>query len=154
MKQYIDSAAYKAGLFTLSLRWVIGWTYFSAFWRRLILDNKLIPEEAGYIGEKFNHFLPNALGIKPIIEYLVSNPEALQISMVTFTIVEAIVGLFIILGLFTRLMSIGVFFFGNGYTFGVRLAWNNLFGRMANRCVGCGKWFCLISDWKRCLFVG
>src|SRR5690606_24452252 len=105
-------------LFTLSLRWVIGWTYFSAFWRRLIIDNKLIPEEAGYIGEKFNHFLPNALGIKPIIEYLVSNPEALQISMVIFTIVEAIVGLFIIFGLFTRLMSIGVFFLAMGILLG------------------------------------
>jgi uncharacterized membrane protein YphA (DoxX/SURF4 family) len=107
-----------SGLFTLSLRWVIGWTYFSAFWRRLILENKLIPEEAGYIGEKFNHFLPNALGIKPIIEYLVSNPDALQISMIIFTIVEAIVGLFLIFGLFTRLMSIGVFFLAMGILLG------------------------------------
>src|SRR5690554_6395898 len=103
-----------SGLFTLSLRWVIGWTYFSAFWRRLIIDNKLIPEEAGYIGEKFNHFLPNALGIKPLIEYLVSNPDALYIAMVSFTIVEAVVGLFIILALLTRLMSIGVFFLALG----------------------------------------
>lgn len=118
MKQYIDSAAGKAGLFTLSLRWVIGWTYFSAFWRRLILENKLIPEEAGYIGEKFNHFLPNALGIKPIIEYLVTHPDHLQTSMVIFTIIEAIVGLFIILGLFTRLMSIGVFFLAMGILLG------------------------------------
>lgn len=119
MKHHIDRTANNmAGLFTLSLRWVIGWTYFSAFWRRLILDNKLIPEEAGYIGEKFNHFLPNALGIKPIIEYLVSNPEALQVSMVIFTIVEAIIGLFIILGLFTRLMSIGVFFLAMGILLG------------------------------------
>lgn len=107
-----------SGLFTLSLRWVIGWTYFSAFWRRLIIDNKLIPEEAGYIGEKFNHFLPNALGIKPLIEYLVSNPDALYIAMVSFTIVEAVVGLFIILGLFTRLMSIGVFFLALGILLG------------------------------------
>lgn len=119
MKHYIDSSANNiAGLFTLSLRWVIGWTYFSAFWRRLILENKLIPEEAGYIGEKFNHFLPNALGIKPIIEYLVSNPETLQISMVVFTIIEAIVGLFIILGLFTRIMSIGVFSLAMGILLG------------------------------------
>lgn len=119
MKHHIDSTAHHAaGLFTLSLRWVIGWTYFSAFWRRLILDNKLIPEEAGYIGEKFNHFLPNALGIKPIIEYLVLNPEALQVSMVAFTIIEAIVGLFLILGLFTRLMSIGVFFLAMGILLG------------------------------------
>lgn len=94
--------------FTLSIRLVVGWTYFSAFWRRLILDDKLIPGEAGYIGEKFNHFLPNALGIKPIIEHLVSHPEDLQVAMVTFTIVEAIVGLLLIFGLFTRLMSIGV----------------------------------------------
>src|SRR5690606_619986 len=119
MKHHIDGTAHHvAGLFTLSLRWVIGWTYFSAFWRRLILDNKLIPEEAGYIGEKFNHFLPNALGIKPIIEYLVSNPEALQVSMVAFTIIEAIVGLFLIFGLFTRLMSIGVFFLAMGILLG------------------------------------
>src|SRR5690554_66087 len=108
----------QAGLFTLALRLVVGWTYFSAFWRRLVLDNKLIPEEAGYIGEKFNHFLPNALGIKPIIEYLVTNPEALHTSMVIFTIIEAIVGLFIILGLFTRLMSIGVFFLAMGILLG------------------------------------
>lgn len=107
-----------AGLFTLSLRLVIGWTYFSAFWRRLILENKLIPDEAGYIGEKFNHFLPNALGIKPIIEYLVTHPDALQTSMMTFTIVEAIVGLFIILGLFTRSMSIGVFALAMGILLG------------------------------------
>lgn len=118
MNQHISGSVTQAGLFTLALRWVIGWTYFSAFWRRLVLENKLIPEEAGYIGEKFNHFLPNALGIKPIIEYLVSNPEALQISMVIFTIVEAVVGLFIILGLFTRLMSIGVFLLAMGILLG------------------------------------
>lgn len=107
-----------SGLFTLVIRWVIGWTYFSAFWRRLILDNKLIPEEAGYIGEKFNHFLPNALGIKPLIEHLVLNPDQLQFSMVMFTIVEAIVGLFIILGLFTRLMSVGIFSLAMGILLG------------------------------------
>ena len=119
MNHHLHNPSYNgAGLFTLSLRWVIGWTYFSAFWRRLILDNKLIPEEAGYIGEKFNHFLPNALGIKPVIEYLVSNPDALHISMVTFTIVEAIVGLLLILGLFTRLMSIGVLLLAMGILLG------------------------------------
>lgn len=107
-----------AGLFTLSLRLVVGWTYFSAFWRRLVLENKLDPDTAGYIGEKFNHFLPNALIIKPIIEYLVSNPDALWWSMTIFTIVEAVVGLFMILGLFTRLMSIGVFSLAMGILLG------------------------------------
>lgn len=100
------------------LRWVIGWTYFSAFWRRVILENKLDPEAAGYIGEKFNHFLPNALGIKPIIEYLVLNPDMLEINMIAFTIIEAIVGLFLILGWFTRLMSVGVFMLALGILLG------------------------------------
>ncbi|PTT37631.1 quinol oxidase [Chryseobacterium sp. HMWF028] len=119
MKNTINSQSPDmAGLYTLSLRMVIGWTYFSAFWRRLILENKLIPDEQGYIGEKFNHFLPNALGIKPIIEYLVTHPDALESSMITFTIIEAIVGLFIILGLFTRLMSIGVFSLALGILLG------------------------------------
>lgn len=107
-----------SAIFTTALRWVTGWTYFSAFWRRLILENKLDPEQAGYIGEKFNHFLPNALGIKPIIEHLVSNPESLWWAMASFTIIEGIVGLLFILGLFTRLMSVGVFMLAMGILLG------------------------------------
>lgn len=107
-----------AGTFTTALRWVAGWTYFSAFWRRLILENKLAPEAAGYIGEKFNHFLPHALGIKPMIEHLVSHPEQLWWAMAAFTIIEGIVGLLFILGLFTRLMSIGVFSLAFGILLG------------------------------------
>lgn len=106
------------GLFTLSLRLVVGWTYFSAFWRRLILENKLVPDTAGYIGEKFNHFLPNSIGIKPLIEYLVSNPDILWWAMVIFTLVEAIVGFLFMLGFFTRLMSIGVFCLASGILLG------------------------------------
>ncbi|OBX22224.1 MULTISPECIES: TQO small subunit DoxD [Bizionia] len=118
MKQFSNQSYNTAGLFTLAIRLVVGWTYFSAFWRRVALANKLNPDEAGYIGEKFNHFLPNALGIKPIIEYLVLNPDALWWAMVIFTIIEGIVGLLIILGLFTRLMSIGVFFLAMGILLG------------------------------------
>jgi len=106
------------GLAVLSVRWVIGWTYFSAFYRRVILENKLDPETAGYIGEKFNHFLPNALGIQPMIQYLVENPDTLWQAMVMFTIIEGIVGLLIILGLFTRLMSIGIFGLAMGILLG------------------------------------
>ncbi len=107
-----------AGLFTLAHRLVVGWTYFSAFWRRLVLENKPDPESAGYIGEKFNHFLPNALGIKPMIEYMVSNPEVLWWAMVIFTIVEGVVGLLFMLGYMTRLMSVGVFGLAMGILLG------------------------------------
>ena len=118
MNTKISQSYTMAGMFTLSLRLVVGWTYFSAFWRRLILANKLDPETAGYIGEKFNHFLPNALGIKPIILHLVENPDSLWWAMVTFTIIEGIVGLFIMFGLFTRLMSVGVFGLAMGILLG------------------------------------
>ena len=107
-----------AGLLALALRLVVGWTYFSAFWRRTILVDKLDPEAVGYIGEKFNAFLPNALGIKPIIQYLVENPDILWVNMVIFTIIEGIVGLFIIVGLFTRIMSIGLFGLAMGILLG------------------------------------
>ncbi len=107
-----------SGMITFALRMVVGWTYFSAFWRRLVLENKLDPDAAGYIGEKFNHFLPNALGIKPMIEYLVSNPDALWWAMAVFTIVEGIVGLLLMFGFFTRLMSIGVFALAMGILLG------------------------------------
>lgn len=107
-----------AGIFTLSLRLIVGWTYFSAFWRRLVLENKLIPDGTGYIGEKFNHFLPNSIGIKPIIEYLVSTPDLLWWAMVIFTLVEGVVGLLYMLGFFTRLMSIGVFSLAFGILLG------------------------------------
>lgn len=107
-----------SGLMALALRLVVGWTYFSAFFRRTILVDKLDPELTGYIGEKFNHFLPHALGIKPLILYMVENPDVLQFSMVMFTIVEGIVGLFIMFGLFTRLMSIGVFGLAMGILLG------------------------------------
>lgn len=118
-QQQEPSKAYVlAGIFTLSLRLIVGWTYFSAFWRRLVLENKLIPDGTGYIGEKFNHFLLNSIGIKPIIEYLVSTPDLLWWAMVIFTLVEGIVGLLYMLGFFTRLMSIGVFSLAFGILLG------------------------------------
>ena len=106
-----------AGLCTLGLRLVVGWTYFSAFWRRVVLENKLVEDMPGYVGEKFNHFLPQALGIQPLIEYLVTHPAVLWWFMVAFTAIEGIVGLGLMIGSLTRLMSVGVF----GLAFGILL---------------------------------
>lgn len=44
-----------------------------------------------------------------IMLHLVENPESLWWAMISFTIIKGIVGLFVMLCLFTRLMSIGVF---------------------------------------------
>lgn len=94
--------------FTFALRLVIGWTYFSAFWRRIVLENKLDPEAIGYIGEKFNHFLPHALFIKGPIEFLLTHPDLLMWVMIIFTIIEGVCGLLFMLGAFTRWMSLVV----------------------------------------------
>ena len=107
-----------AAVIALPLRLVVGWTYFSAFWRRLVLENKLIPDDPGYIGVKFNHFLPNALGIKPVIEYLVTHPSELWWFMAAFTIIECLVGLMLMLGLLTRLAAVGVFSLALGILLG------------------------------------
>lgn len=107
-----------SGMFTLALRLVVGWTYFSAFWRRVVLENKLVEDAPGYIGEKFNHFLPNAFGIKPLIEYLVSTPDVLWWAMVAFTVIEGVVGLLFMLGYFTRLASVGVLGLAGGILLG------------------------------------
>src|SRR5690348_3456302 len=82
-----------AGLLVMPMRWIAGWAFFSAFWRRLVLDNKLDPEQAGYVGEKFNHFLPNALFIRPSLEWMVSHPDFLHWFLLAFTIIEGLVGL-------------------------------------------------------------
>lgn len=102
----LDTRDLWAGTLLTPLRLIVGWTYFSAFWRRLVLENKLVPGEPGYLGEKFNHFLPNALGIGPIIEFFVSHPELLWWKLLAFTLVEAVVGLALMLGLFTRAMGL------------------------------------------------
>lgn len=118
-KHTMENGAYAfAALSTLSLRLVIGWTYFSAFLRRIVLENKLDPDTAGYVGEKFNHFLPNALGIKPLIAHLVTHPDQLFWSMVLFTCIEGFVGLAFMLGFLTRLMSLGVMGLAGGILLG------------------------------------
>ncbi|GFG71784.1 TQO small subunit DoxD [Mycolicibacter senuensis] len=107
-----------AGLFALPVRLVIGWTYFSAFWRRVGIADKLDPDVPGYIGEKFNHFLPQALGIGPIIEHLLTHPGLLAVAMTVFTIVEGVVGICVMIGLLTRVMSLAVL----GLAFGILLS--------------------------------
>lgn len=97
-----------AGNLLLPLRLVLGWTYFSAFWRRLVLENKLDMDGAGYVGEKFNHFLPNALLIQSPIEFFLLHPELLWWKLLLFTLFEAAVGLALMLGVATRAAGIAV----------------------------------------------
>ena len=96
------------GTLLFGLRMTAGWMFFSAFLRRVILaPEKLDPTSIEYVGHKFNHFLPHAVGIKPMLEWLLTNPEILFIFLIVFTIIEGLCGLGLIFGFFTRLTALG-----------------------------------------------
>jgi len=108
-----------AGLITTPIRWVLGWMFFSAFWRRVVLaPAKIDPNSAAYVGHKFNNFLPNALWIKPMLNSLLINPNALYRFLIIFTVIECLVGLSLIFGLGTRLGALGVTFLSWGILLG------------------------------------
>lgn len=100
----------------LPIRLVSGWMFFSAFHRRVVLDPvKLMPDAPGYVGEKFNQFMPGAiLGVGDLIGALLDRPGALFVFLWSFTIIEALVGLALLLGLGTRLASLGMLLLSAG----------------------------------------
>ncbi len=97
-----------ASLCATPLRWVTGWLFFSAFWRRVILvPGKLDPNSSDYVGHEFVKFLPHALGIKPFLAAALAHEGMLHTFMVLFTGIEGLVGLALLLGLGTRLAAFG-----------------------------------------------
>jgi uncharacterized membrane protein YphA (DoxX/SURF4 family) len=96
-----------AGIVATPLRWVTGWLFFSAFWRRAVLaPAKLDPTSPLWNGKKINDFLPHSLGIGNMLEWLVTHPDMLQVFLLGFTVVEALVGLALLLGLATRFAAL------------------------------------------------
>jgi len=97
------------GMLVTPIRWVMGWMFFSAFWRRVVLaPAKLDPTSAAYVGNKFNHFLPHALWIQPLLKYLLLHTNTLYAFLIVFTVIEGLVGLSLLSGLGTRLGALGV----------------------------------------------
>jgi len=90
------------------IRLILGWQFCSAFLRRMLnAPEKLDPTSPAYVGHAFNHFLPHSLFIKPFIKYLIIHPEILYYFLVTFTIIEGLVGIGLLLGFFTRIAALG-----------------------------------------------
>lgn len=101
------------------VRWVLGWMFFSAFWRRAVLAPvKMDPNSPNYVGHKMNAFLPHAFLIKPMLTYLFVHPSAFHGFMLIFTLIEGLCGLVLILGFFTRLSSLGITLLSWGILFG------------------------------------
>ena len=96
----------------------MGWFFFSAMWRRIGLEYKLDPSGPGYVGEKINHFLPQALLIRPLLERSLDNPHWLYLGLWFFTLLEALVGIALLLGLATRLAGLILVALGFGILLG------------------------------------
>ncbi|AKT41181.1 TQO small subunit DoxD [Chondromyces crocatus] len=116
----LTKTSLQPALALLPIRLVTGWLFFSAFHRRVVLDAaKLVPGAPGYVGEKFNQFMPGSiLGVDQLIAALLDRPDALQAFLWSFTIIEALVGLALILGLGTRLAAFGVLMLSAKILFG------------------------------------
>jgi len=82
--------------------------FFSAFVRRTInVPAKLNPSSSAYVGGKLITFLPHAWGpIKSLLVSVLQNAGELYAFLIMFTALEAIFGLLMILGLFTRLSGL------------------------------------------------
>ena len=65
-----------AGIFTLSLRLIVGWTYFSAFWRRLVFENKLIADGTDTLEKNSIIFFPIPLASNRLLTWI-STPDLL-----------------------------------------------------------------------------
>jgi len=108
-----------AALCATPLRWVTGWLFFSAFWRRVILEpGKLNPNATAYVGHEFVKFLPHAIGIKPLLALVLAHSGTLQAFMICFTVIEGLVGLALMLGLGTRLAAVGAALLSMGILLG------------------------------------
>ena len=92
--------------FLLALRVILGMLYVSEFWKRFIQAPEIMdPTYSQYLGIEFNSFYPHAIGLKSFIEYFLTRPELLQSFLIIFTVITGLIGIALILGLFTRLMS-------------------------------------------------
>lgn len=109
-QQSVRMAWELAAMFAAPVRWVTGWLFLSAFIRRFINSpEKMSPDAAGYVGEKFNHFMPHAVaGQKEMIEWLLGHPTQLHLFLVVFSILEGLCGLGLLTGTLTRLSALGI----------------------------------------------
>ena len=103
-------------LLMLPLRGVLGWIFFAAAWRRLVLaPDKHDITSPSWLGHKVNTFMPHATEpVHSTLEYLAREPELMNAFTWVFTASELIVGLLVLAGLATRLSALAALGLGLG----------------------------------------
>lgn len=92
----------------LAVRFVQGFIYWGGGSRRFIYaPAKLDPNAANWMANKFQGAMPGALlGTDHIVDFLLRHFDLLYASIIIFSMVELVFGLFLILGLLTRLSAL------------------------------------------------
>jgi thiosulfate dehydrogenase [quinone] large subunit len=91
------------------LRITLGWMFFSAFLRRVVnVPAKMNPSSSAYVGGKLITFIPHAWLISGVLEYTLEHPALLYEFLVAWTALEAIFGLFMMLGFMSRLSGLAL----------------------------------------------
>lgn len=97
-----------SGYAMLAVRFVQGFIYWGGGSRRFIYaPQKLDPHAANWMANKLQSAMPGAiLGTGHIVDFLLRHFSLLYASVIFFSAVELIFGLFLMLGLFTRLSAL------------------------------------------------
>jgi len=92
----------------LPLRLVVSWLFLSAVLRRLILaPAKHDIDAPQWIGHKINTFFPHANGpFHQMLEYFSRTPDAMNVFTYVFTYSELVLGVLLLLGVFSRLTGV------------------------------------------------
>lgn len=94
--------------YLLPMRLVVGWDWLDAGLRKLVLaPAKVNPTSPSFVLNKFVAFLPHAGVFAPLLKYFLENPATGGAFLVTYAVVELLVGGFLMLGFMTRLAGFG-----------------------------------------------
>ncbi|AWR99063.1 thiosulfate:quinone oxidoreductase large subunit [Metallosphaera hakonensis] len=98
------------------IRFAVGWMFLDGGLRKAVLKPaKLDPSSSSFVGGKLVNFLPHAGPFKPFLLMTLEN-KALDVTFLTlFSYVEIIAGLFLILGLLTRLSAFAALLMSVGF---------------------------------------
>lgn len=116
------------GAVALSTRLVLGWVYWGGASRRFIYaPAKLDPSSPAYLANKLVHAAPGAaFGFGHIMHWLMAMPTLLHVAVIGFSLVELVVGVGLIFGFATRILSLA--------SIGLSITLMIIFGWMGTTC--------------------
>jgi thiosulfate dehydrogenase [quinone] large subunit len=99
---------YAPTAYLLPLRISVGWMWLDGGLRKLVLaPAKVDPASSSFVLGKFVTFLPHAGPFTQFLKYMLENPSIGSPFLIAYSVLELLVGSFLILGFLTRLAGFG-----------------------------------------------